>query len=90
MARRSVIIELRGKGLTYAQIAERLKVREQFVREMFGQPSIAQPSTTKPNGNRKVYQRAALEVVLRRKERQAFALAKDITTLRQRIEEIGT
>ena len=88
MARRSIIIELRGKGLSYAQIAEKLKVRESFVRQIFGaETQIAPPA--KPNGRKYEYQRAALVVVLRNKERAAVAIANDISRLREQINQLS-
>ncbi len=83
----SIMIKLRGQGLTYGQIAARLRVTERFVRTFFGssQPTPA----AKPNGNRTIYKRAALEMVLRQKEREAAAIANSITSLREQIEQLS-
>ena len=88
MARRSIIIDLRGKGMSYAQIAQKLKVRESFVRSIFGAaPQMAPPAT--PNGRRYAYQREALEIVLRKKERDAASIANDITRLKEQIAQLS-
>lgn len=85
--RENIMIKLRGEGLTFGQIAARVRVTEGFVRAFFG--SLKQPPPAKPNGNRYVYQREALESVLRRKERVAVALANDISNIREQIDQLS-
>lgn len=82
----NIMIKLRGEGLTYGQIAARVRVTEGFVRAFFG--SLAPPPPAKPNGNKRIYRKAALQIVLQRKEREAVALANSISSLRQQIEAL--
>lgn len=87
MAKESIIIALRGKGLTFEEIARRLKIRESFVRSYFGADKKITPA--KPHGLKHVYRREALETVLREKERRVQALANDIVKLREQISQLS-
>ena len=82
-----IMIKLRGEGLTFSQIAARVRVTEGFVRAFFGTPQPSPPA--RPNGRKYEYKRAALEIVLRNKERAAVAIANDITRLREQIDQLS-
>lgn len=86
--RENILLQLKQDGLTYSQIATRVGFREGFVRAFFAKLNLSPP--TKPNGRRYAYQREALEVTLQRREREAFVIQRDITRLKERIEQVSS
>ena len=87
MSRQPLMLQLKQQGLSMAQIAERLRVTEAFVRRELAYWGVQAPA--KPHGNKAAYQRQALEIVLKRKEREAVAIANSISNLRQQIEQMS-
>lgn len=84
--RDNIMVALRKQGKSFSQIAQEVRVRETFVRAFFR--TIEQRA--RPNDYKDVYRRAALECVLRNKEREAEAISGEIARLREQIDQLTT
>lgn len=87
MSKQPLMLQLKAQGFSISQIAQRLKVTEGFVRKEI--LHWAERPSAKPYGQKATFRRQALEMVLKRKEREAVAIASSIDSLRQEIEHMA-